>query len=301
MGKSNGTFNGGERSARGNQRPVVSERKLKANRQNARKSTGPKTPQGKAYSRRNALKHGFFAKSLFTEVLVLREDPKEFEKLHSRLVEHFEPVGPAEEFEVENLAVQYWRRFRVWRCENAELHNNKAHNYVQMHNNWPKLEQEGPEMASVVKLVDDAMKQFQKSGEISKELEEKILAVDPSMFSREAWLDVKVIRALLRVSGHRRLAKAPARLLQVRWEVVWSKDHLDRSFSEIVNMRYDQVAIPPKDVLDRILRYEAANDRNLTRALDRLERLQSHRKRRVRAGSTTRQTRHRGLVAEMVM
>jgi hypothetical protein len=35
---------------------TVSERKLKANRENARKSTGPKTPRGKAFSRRNAVK-----------------------------------------------------------------------------------------------------------------------------------------------------------------------------------------------------------------------------------------------------
>jgi hypothetical protein len=41
---------------------VVSIRKAEANRQNALKSTGPKTPQGKAYSRGNALTHGLTAK-----------------------------------------------------------------------------------------------------------------------------------------------------------------------------------------------------------------------------------------------
>ncbi len=38
-----------------------SPKKLNANRQNAKKSTGPKTLRGKAHSRRNALKHGLFA------------------------------------------------------------------------------------------------------------------------------------------------------------------------------------------------------------------------------------------------
>ena len=38
--------------------PPVSEARLRANRENAKKSTGPKTARGKAYSRRNALKHG---------------------------------------------------------------------------------------------------------------------------------------------------------------------------------------------------------------------------------------------------
>src|SRR5438046_6670818 len=42
---------------------LVSERKLRANQQNAKRSTGPRTLRGKANSRRNATKHGFFASS----------------------------------------------------------------------------------------------------------------------------------------------------------------------------------------------------------------------------------------------
>ncbi len=41
---------------------IPSEKRLKANRENARKSTGPRTQRGKAYSRRNAIKHGLFAR-----------------------------------------------------------------------------------------------------------------------------------------------------------------------------------------------------------------------------------------------
>ena len=39
-------------------RRPISEKKLQANRANAKRSTGPKTPAGKAAVRRNALKHG---------------------------------------------------------------------------------------------------------------------------------------------------------------------------------------------------------------------------------------------------
>ena len=44
--------------------PPISEAKLRANRENAKKSTGPKTVRGKAYSRRNALKHGLLIRVL---------------------------------------------------------------------------------------------------------------------------------------------------------------------------------------------------------------------------------------------
>ena len=42
-------------------KPVVSERKKAANRANAQKSTGPKTAEGKARSRLNAVTHGLCA------------------------------------------------------------------------------------------------------------------------------------------------------------------------------------------------------------------------------------------------
>jgi hypothetical protein len=42
----------------------ISERKLQANRENAKRSTGPKTEAGKAASCKNALKHGILSLAL---------------------------------------------------------------------------------------------------------------------------------------------------------------------------------------------------------------------------------------------
>jgi hypothetical protein len=41
---------------------MASERQIAANRQNAKRSRGPKTEHGKARSSRNALRHGFSAR-----------------------------------------------------------------------------------------------------------------------------------------------------------------------------------------------------------------------------------------------
>jgi hypothetical protein len=46
-----------------NQLTTISERKLKANGENAKKATSPRTARGKAYSRRNAIKPGLFVQS----------------------------------------------------------------------------------------------------------------------------------------------------------------------------------------------------------------------------------------------
>ena len=49
---------------------MTSEKKIEANRQNERKSTGPKSPEGKAAVRLNALKHGLLSQ----QVLLPGED-----------------------------------------------------------------------------------------------------------------------------------------------------------------------------------------------------------------------------------
>jgi len=63
--KEQGKFDAGQQNfeAVRNKQPI-SERKLQANRANAKRSTGPRTERGKAISRRNALKHGILSRSL---------------------------------------------------------------------------------------------------------------------------------------------------------------------------------------------------------------------------------------------
>ena len=66
---------------------------ISANRANARHSTGPRTPAGKAASTRNSTRHGFRSQS----VLLPGDDPAEYEALLVELREHFDPTDLTED------------------------------------------------------------------------------------------------------------------------------------------------------------------------------------------------------------
>jgi len=81
-----------------------------ATRQNALKSTGPRTEEGKAVSRFNALKTGIEAKSM----VIPGEDAAELEKLAADYHTQFQPADPVERFLVDSMVNAEWqlRRFR---------------------------------------------------------------------------------------------------------------------------------------------------------------------------------------------
>jgi hypothetical protein len=75
---------------------MTSEKQEKANQQNALKSTGPKTPNGKAVARYNATRHGLLSR----EVLLPGEDEATLRELGEILRDELQPVG-----ELENMLV----------------------------------------------------------------------------------------------------------------------------------------------------------------------------------------------------
>ncbi len=99
----------------------TSQRKIEANRRNALKSTGPRTPEGKRAVRHNALKHGLLAKEVIIDFAEFKEDRAEFDEFFSRLHQDLQPVGMLEEMFVEKIAVDWWRLRRVLRSEAGEI------------------------------------------------------------------------------------------------------------------------------------------------------------------------------------
>jgi hypothetical protein len=95
----------------------VSEAKRAANRRNAQKSTGPKTPEGKKRSSQNAIKHGLLAAQILTFDGDPNETTRDFNRLLDGLIHDFQPTDTQEKLLVERIAVCYWRLRRAYRCE----------------------------------------------------------------------------------------------------------------------------------------------------------------------------------------
>jgi hypothetical protein len=174
-------------------RPVekrtVSIKKVEANRRNAQKSTGPKTPRGKRYSRQNAIKHGLFIR---TEDWDGEEDPQELKKCYKRLLEELQPVGFSEQMEVEQIAICWLRLQRLWRYENAEVEAGRTSVSRNQENGRYHPIANSPTRRTQILLLRSAEKEAEVSGRVSQELMEKIfsensfLAVTWNMFEAAA-------------------------------------------------------------------------------------------------------------------
>src|SRR6266851_2021176 len=83
---------------------ALSPRELAARRANAKKCTGPRTNDGMAASRLNALKHGFFARDVVNPVLDGPARAEEFHSLLCALLEEFQPESASERILVDEVA-----------------------------------------------------------------------------------------------------------------------------------------------------------------------------------------------------
>jgi len=88
---------------------MLFERQLLANRENAQKSTGPRTPEGKAVCAKNAARF----EGLADDVLTACEDRQVFIRYARRFHREFRPYGPVEKTLVNDMIAACWRRDRL--------------------------------------------------------------------------------------------------------------------------------------------------------------------------------------------
>jgi len=94
---------------------MSSEKQTEANRRNASKSTGPKTPDGKRRSRCNALRHGLTAET----VIIGLEDAEDYEAFQAAITSDLDAESAVEREMVLRLASILWRLRRATGIETA--------------------------------------------------------------------------------------------------------------------------------------------------------------------------------------
>jgi hypothetical protein len=305
-------------------KPPVSERRLLANRQNALRSTGPKTMRGKRTVSRNAITHGILAREVVITAGDGEESQEEFDALIEDLENGYQPVGAVEELHVQIIATALWRKARVLRAENGEIRRqldtaagnralrnsdkgnfalasqemgsrlynpeNQTDQKISTMDRWTAAQvaqssaresQSGLEYLTA--LLRGAKSEIQSDGYISENLRKKI-------FSIACLWDYGFALVCLNATPRRAGMKDPASKTETSNAdvVVIIEDRLERlgALKEYVFEREKlaedaearSYSLPSASATEKLLRYEAHVDRQLSRTMDQLERLQRRRK-----------------------
>ena len=88
---------------------MTSLKQIEANRRNALKSTGPATPEGKARSRCNAVRHGLTAET----VIATLEDVEDYQAFEAAVIADYDAESAVERELVLRLASVLWRLRRA--------------------------------------------------------------------------------------------------------------------------------------------------------------------------------------------
>jgi hypothetical protein len=218
------------------------------------------------------------------------ESPQQYEKLLGELAKDYQPVGAAEHLEVERIAACWWKLGRAWRYENAQIaiaHTRVDEGRLVLLRPTALSELPASEYHARLDFLRRAEKEIEATGKISDELKNKIAA--DARF-RETWTfvekgaEAQLGEFLAHVSSENRPEPtnpdySTKSLLENTRIALYL---LERSLETIVNYFAKAVCedaeVPEAEALDRLLRAEAAAERNLSRAIDRLERLQRRRK-----------------------
>ena len=96
--------------------PNVSKANIAANRVNAKRSTGPRTPEGKARSSQNARKHIFHSSSF---PVIRLEEVDDVERLRADAITAYQPANSQETFAVERIVLAQQALLRAERLHSG--------------------------------------------------------------------------------------------------------------------------------------------------------------------------------------
>lgn len=280
---------------------------IAANRLNAQKSTGPRTPVGKAIVSRNGLKHATFVRKFLLSDPAAGESSAEFQALCDEYYDTYTPVGPAEELLLKQMVKAAWRMSRFEQAETAEITlslksvtkttagANHASGHVQRVLKLASLspaaditdllaaQDEGCEL--VLDLLGQARQMCQRDQRITREMLETVFKSFGAYFKS---LTDPLTRMMEEADAHCNKPDAPAFLEQHQRDALAFLDGRIGYFEQLMAARKTSIdsdvitrqhaaLLPEPQTLNKLLRFEATLERQFYRALDQLQKLQSRR------------------------
>ncbi len=279
---------------------AVAVKKRPGHRRMASGATGPLRLAGKAASRLNAVRHGILSTEVVVRGLRIQEREDEFRELRARFLESLAPEGPVEEMLVERIVTMQWRLRRVLVAETGEIALSVDGG------RWKRESRERIPVMTFLGSLHDAAEEMSKSIQGLRQLRYVLEKVREGV-QRDGELTEKMCdwvvqrfggtpNSLTRMlSGYRERFRANADGLSAE-EL---KDNHQRAVLGFIELELESYAelrqqheeredkeetarqaaniLPEAAVLEKILRYEVALDRQLYRAMNQLERLQRRR------------------------
>jgi len=277
-----------------NQIATVSPGKIAANRQNAQRSTGPRTPEGKRRVRWNALKHGVLAAQVLLDPGESPEALEQFRRLLAQLRRDRRPRGALENMLVEKIAVCHWRLGRLLRSEAGTIRSeleaaerrrerdqvcdlefatlnaatgSATARHDLTHTSWG--------LGFLLTLAEMAYDELRDTGQIAAPTLEGLRL----QFRNPKWLSQEVLDEPNGLQNLRQALGVEAGYLRQE------KRAVERKEAREWQARMASLSVPGKEDVQKIVRYENSIERNLQRALRQLERLQGQRSRRPDPGA----------------
>lgn len=266
--------------------------KAHVNRKNAARSTGPKTPEGKEKASRNAVKHGLLAKEVVIKTGDGKENPREFRHLMQRLHQDWQPV--VAEFLVEKIGTCMWKDRRALRCETGMIRlrldnaryqiladaKNEALSSLQLALNTRQkalFRRSSSGIRYLLQLLDRLVVELENGGPITSETQESVsLCFGPSD-SDLARLCAHYDPSVGVDTTNEDETVHKGELLEAVDSVRSVLEDYLEQWQEIEAMAVEakimSLHLPDGSTMDRVIRYQTANERQLYKAIAQLQAL----------------------------
>jgi len=275
---------------------MTTQKQVLANQENADKSTGPVTEEGKGVVSQNATKHGILSK----EVVLPTESREEYQTVRQKFIDDLKPQGAVEQVLVDKIVIYHWRLQRVLVAEQGAIRQ-RLDNYsykrilargkeADRYDKFPAIIDYRNERlrnsyscARTITILNGMIKTVEEMGYLPEQPKMKYATMNNLSFDEERL----AMFLFLNEVAQGKIETEPKEKGKKGLLFILNKDidfiKVARDASEEVEASEDETGqmmahVPPAGDIDVLGRYEVSLERSFYRALNELTKLQVLRK-----------------------